>query len=74
MSVELNSFVHFHDSVFCRKVRLIDVEEFHNTQESMELSVFQHLVIRHIESAKDILLKKYVNSFLTCAEHGQIQP
>ncbi|XP_067117728.1 dynein axonemal heavy chain 7 [Osmerus mordax] len=42
-----------------KKVRLIDVEEFHNTQESMELSVFQHLVIRHIESAKDILLKKW---------------
>lgn len=43
----------------CRKMRLIDVEEFQNRQESMELSIFQHLVTRHIECAKDILLKKY---------------
>ncbi|XP_064419638.1 dynein axonemal heavy chain 7 isoform X2 [Latimeria chalumnae] len=40
-------------------LHLIDVEEFHNRQESMELSVFQNLVMRHIESAKDKLLKKW---------------
>ncbi|XP_024258908.2 dynein axonemal heavy chain 7 isoform X2 [Oncorhynchus tshawytscha] len=42
-----------------KKMRLIDVEEFQNRQESMELSIFQHLVTRHIECAKDILLKKW---------------
>ncbi|KAM6984938.1 dynein axonemal heavy chain 7-like [Aplochiton taeniatus] len=46
--------------VHFKKMRLIDIEEFHNRQESMELSVFQHLVTRHIECAKDILLKKQV--------------
>lgn len=42
----------------CRKLRLVDVEEFHNREESMELHVFQQLVSKHIESAKDVLLKK----------------
>ncbi|XP_034142716.1 dynein heavy chain 7, axonemal isoform X2 [Esox lucius] len=41
------------------KIRLIDIEEFHNRAESMELSVFQQLVTRHIEGAKEILLRKW---------------
>ncbi|KAJ1187209.1 hypothetical protein NDU88_003988 [Pleurodeles waltl] len=40
-------------------LRLIDVEEFHNRPESMELAVFQNLVMRHIEMAKEQLLKKW---------------
>ncbi|XP_066544073.1 dynein axonemal heavy chain 7 isoform X2 [Amia ocellicauda] len=42
-----------------RKLRLIDVEEFQRRRESMELPVFQQLVMKHIESAKDTLLKKW---------------
>ncbi|XP_051841933.1 dynein axonemal heavy chain 7 [Antechinus flavipes] len=40
-----------------KKLRLIDVEEFHNRQEAMELSVFQNIVMKHMESAKETLLK-----------------
>ncbi|XP_043848111.1 dynein axonemal heavy chain 7 [Dromiciops gliroides] len=40
-----------------RKLRLIDIEEFHNRQEAMELSVFQNIVMKHMESAKETLLK-----------------
>ncbi|XP_069839698.1 dynein axonemal heavy chain 7 isoform X1 [Dendropsophus ebraccatus] len=42
-----------------RQLRLVDIDEFHNRQESMELSIFQNLVMRHIDSAKDKLLKKW---------------
>ncbi|XP_076854479.1 dynein axonemal heavy chain 7 isoform X2 [Brachyhypopomus gauderio] len=42
-----------------RKLRLIDVDEFHHRQEAMELSVFHRLVHSHIECAKDVLLKKW---------------
>ncbi|XP_026865841.2 dynein heavy chain 7, axonemal [Electrophorus electricus] len=42
-----------------RKLRLIDVNEFHIRQESMELSAFQHMVSSHVECAKDVLLKKW---------------
>ncbi|XP_066541990.1 dynein axonemal heavy chain 7 isoform X2 [Hoplias malabaricus] len=42
-----------------KKLRLIDVQEFHTRQESMELSDFKELVSRHIEDARDVLLKKW---------------
>ncbi|XP_034417782.1 dynein heavy chain 7, axonemal [Cyclopterus lumpus] len=41
-------------------LRLIDVEEFHSREESMELSVFQQIVTRHVENARGILLKEWV--------------
>ncbi|XP_073402803.1 dynein axonemal heavy chain 7 [Dendrobates tinctorius] len=41
------------------QLRLVDTDEFHNRQESMELSIFQNLVMRHIDSAKERLLKKW---------------
>ncbi|XP_070569551.1 dynein axonemal heavy chain 7-like isoform X2 [Ptychodera flava] len=41
------------------KLRLVDIEEFHNREDSMELAVFQNLVMRHIEAAKEKLLKKW---------------
>ncbi|XP_033097643.1 dynein heavy chain 7, axonemal-like isoform X2 [Anneissia japonica] len=41
------------------KLRLVDIEEFHNKPDSMELAIFQNLVMRHIESAKEKLLKKW---------------
>lgn len=43
--------------IFCRKLRLIDTEEFHNRQDALELSIFQTIVMRHMESAKETLLK-----------------
>ncbi|XP_073516646.1 dynein axonemal heavy chain 7-like [Phyllobates terribilis] len=39
------------------QLRLVDTDEFHNRQESMELSIFQNLPMRHIDSAKEKLLK-----------------
>lgn len=44
----------------CRNVRLIDVQEFHSREESVELSVFQQIVTRHIDNARGILLRKWV--------------
>ncbi|XP_078488802.1 dynein axonemal heavy chain 7 isoform X2 [Ciona intestinalis] len=41
------------------RMRLVDIEEFHKREESMELQTFQGLVMRHIETAKDKLLKKW---------------
>ncbi|KAH3750222.1 hypothetical protein DPMN_184741 [Dreissena polymorpha] len=41
-------------------LRFIDIEEFHARQDSMELQNFQALCLRHIDSAKEKLLKKYV--------------
>nr|XP_012632402.1 dynein heavy chain 7, axonemal isoform X3 [Microcebus murinus] len=40
-----------------KKLRLIDIEEFHNRQEPLELSNFQTIVMRHMEAAKETLLK-----------------
>ena len=40
------------------KLRLVDVAEFQQKIESMELALFQNLVMRHIDSAKERLLKK----------------
>ncbi|XP_062861638.1 dynein axonemal heavy chain 7 [Trichomycterus rosablanca] len=42
-----------------KNLRLVDVTEFHTREESMELSVFQQLVNKHIEYAKDVLMKKW---------------
>lgn len=49
-----------------RKLRFIDIEEFHSREESMELGIFQNLCMRHIEAAKEKLLKKYVGCDLKC--------
>ncbi|XP_033628553.1 dynein heavy chain 7, axonemal-like isoform X2 [Asterias rubens] len=40
-------------------LRLVDVNEFHQKTESMELAIFQNLVMRHIDAAKEKLLKKW---------------
>ncbi|XP_072334730.1 dynein axonemal heavy chain 7 [Scyliorhinus torazame] len=42
-----------------QQLRLIDVDEFRNRKDSMELTTFQVLFMRQIESAKDQLLKKW---------------
>nr|XP_008115484.1 PREDICTED: dynein heavy chain 7, axonemal [Anolis carolinensis] len=43
----------FHD------LRLVDKAAFHTRSESMELSFFQNIVVKHMESAKDTLFKKW---------------
>ncbi|KAL7881400.1 hypothetical protein AOLI_G00082480 [Acnodon oligacanthus] len=43
-----------------KKLRLVDVQEFHTRQESMELSVFKQLASKHIEGAKDVLMEKWL--------------
>ncbi|XP_074514231.1 dynein axonemal heavy chain 7 isoform X2 [Sebastes fasciatus] len=43
-----------------KDLRLIDVEEFHSREESMELSVFQQTVTRHVDNARGILLKNWL--------------
>ncbi|XP_078307189.1 dynein axonemal heavy chain 7 isoform X1 [Panthera onca] len=42
-----------------KKLRLVDTEEFHNRQDALELSVFQTIVMKHMESAKETLLKMW---------------
>ncbi|XP_029081389.1 dynein heavy chain 7, axonemal [Monodon monoceros] len=42
-----------------KKLRLVDVEEFHNCQDALELSTFQSIVMKHMESAKETLLKMW---------------
>uniref|UniRef100_UPI0037E73D97 dynein axonemal heavy chain 7 n=1 Tax=Semicossyphus pulcher TaxID=241346 RepID=UPI0037E73D97 len=43
-----------------KNLRLINVDEFHNRKESMELSVFQQIVSRHVDDARRILLKNWI--------------
>uniref|UniRef100_A0A3Q3S6H3 Dynein axonemal heavy chain 7 n=1 Tax=Mastacembelus armatus TaxID=205130 RepID=A0A3Q3S6H3_9TELE len=50
--------------------RLIDVEEFHSREESMELSVFQKIVSRHVEHAKEILHKEWIPKVQAIYYHG----
>ncbi|XP_071822297.1 dynein axonemal heavy chain 7-like isoform X1 [Apostichopus japonicus] len=40
-------------------LRLVDIKEFQQKTVSMELATFQNLVMRHIDSAKEKLLKKW---------------
>ncbi|XP_030830748.1 dynein heavy chain 7, axonemal isoform X1 [Strongylocentrotus purpuratus] len=40
-------------------LRLVDIQEFHQKTTSMELPLFQTLVMRHIEGAKEKLMKKW---------------
>ncbi|ELK04803.1 Dynein heavy chain 7, axonemal [Pteropus alecto] len=47
------------DQRLSRKLRLVDIEEFHNRQEALELSNFQTILMRHMETAKETLLKMW---------------
>ena len=40
----------------------MDVNDFHARENSMELTTFQGLIMKHIDAAKDKLLKKSVGS------------
>ena len=47
-------------SIIYRDLRLVNAEDVLSRPEAMELAFFQNLMMRHIELAKDTLLKKYV--------------
>ena len=42
----------------CSKVLLINKEDIKERKDAVELSFFQNLLMRHIESAKETFLKK----------------
>ncbi|XP_070789387.1 dynein axonemal heavy chain 7 [Pituophis catenifer annectens] len=42
-----------------KDLRLIDKVAFHTRQDSMELSLFQNMILRQMEAAKDTLFKKW---------------
>ncbi|XP_060137433.1 dynein axonemal heavy chain 7 isoform X1 [Zootoca vivipara] len=42
-----------------KNLRLFDKEAFHSRSDSMELSFFQNIVVRHMEATKDALFKKW---------------
>ncbi|XP_046303228.1 dynein axonemal heavy chain 7 isoform X2 [Marmota monax] len=42
-----------------KKLRLVDIEEFHNLQDALELSTFQNIIMKHLESAKETLFKMW---------------
>jgi len=42
------------------KLRMVDIDEFHERKEAMELLEFQNICMRHIYAAKDKLMKKFV--------------
>nr|XP_051704293.1 dynein axonemal heavy chain 7 isoform X3 [Oryctolagus cuniculus] len=43
-----------------KNLRLVDIEDFHNRQEALELSAFQSIIMKHMESAKETLLKTWI--------------
>lgn len=43
-----------------KNLRLVDVEDFHNRQDALELSTFQGIIMKHMESAKETLLKTWI--------------
>ena len=51
---------------FYRNLRMIDIEEFHNKTDSMDLGAFQNLCMKHIDAAKRSLLHKWVFNVDLC--------
>ncbi|XP_076459412.1 dynein axonemal heavy chain 7-like [Babylonia areolata] len=51
-------------------LRLIDVEEFHNREDSMELKTFQNLCMRHVDAARERLEKKWFPEVQTIFYQG----
>jgi dynein heavy chain len=40
---------------------LVDVKDIKRRPEALELAVFQNIVMKHIELARETLIKKYVS-------------
>ncbi|XP_060945031.1 dynein axonemal heavy chain 7 [Limanda limanda] len=53
-----------------KNVRLIDVEEFHRRDESMELSAFHQIVTRHVDNVRGILLRKWIPEVQNIYQQG----
>ncbi|XP_028992896.1 dynein axonemal heavy chain 7 [Betta splendens] len=43
-----------------KSLRLLDVDEFHAREQSMEMSVFQKIVTRHVDNTRGIILKNWI--------------
>ena len=52
---------------FCSNLRLVDIHDIQLRPEALELAMFQNVVMRHIEIAKETLLKKYVTDCFSFA-------
>uniref|UniRef100_A0A3B4YVU2 Dynein axonemal heavy chain 7 n=1 Tax=Seriola lalandi dorsalis TaxID=1841481 RepID=A0A3B4YVU2_SERLL len=53
-----------------KNVRLIDVQDFYSREESVELSVFQQIVTRHVDNAREILLRDWIPNVQNIYYHG----
>ncbi|XP_041837982.1 dynein heavy chain 7, axonemal isoform X2 [Melanotaenia boesemani] len=66
ISKKLHSFNPCMREVLClwhiayKDLRLIDVEDFHKRDQSIELSEFQHIVTQHVGKAENILLERWI--------------
>ncbi|XP_029937135.1 dynein heavy chain 7, axonemal [Myripristis murdjan] len=54
-----------------KKLRLIDVEEFHSREEPIELSAFQRIVTIHIHKASSILYNKWLPEVQSIYQRGK---
>ena len=57
-----NTFFLFQYLFAWSNLRLVDIHDIQLRPEALELAMFQNVVMRHIEIAKETLLKKYVHS------------
>ncbi|XP_052827203.1 dynein axonemal heavy chain 7 [Octopus bimaculoides] len=59
-------------------LRFVNIKEFHNRKESMEIGVFKNLCMKHIEQAKEALdqrwYKEVLNILCQCSRRRQIDP
>lgn len=61
---------------YFRDLRFIDIREFHDRKDSMEIGCFQNICMKHIESAKGTLMnqwyKEVLNILCQCSKRRQI--
>uniref|UniRef100_A0A3Q3KEU7 Dynein axonemal heavy chain 7 n=1 Tax=Monopterus albus TaxID=43700 RepID=A0A3Q3KEU7_MONAL len=53
-----------------KNLRLINIEEFHSREESMELFVFQKIVTQHVDHARGVLLRDWIPQVLNIYYQG----
>ncbi|XP_018647924.1 putative dynein heavy chain [Schistosoma mansoni] len=51
-------------------LRLIDIQEVYSKPSALELSTFQQICVKHIETAKEKLTKKWLNEIQSIFYHG----
>ncbi|XP_029968156.1 dynein heavy chain 7, axonemal-like [Salarias fasciatus] len=64
----LRVLTHWH--VTYKNLRLIDVEQFHSREESIELSAFQQIVRKHLDNARGILLQHWIPEVCSIYHQG----